>query len=57
MTNDITSRISKQHLDFFDTTEDLATKLQFLVDYMDKCGYLDEHRFTFPDGDTWTAGE
>lgn len=30
-------------------------KAQFLVDYMDKHGWLEEHCFTFPDGDTFHA--
>ena len=30
-------------------------KTQFLIDFMDKSGWLEEHMFTFPDGDTWEA--
>lgn len=34
---------------------ELEAKLQFLVDYLDKSGLLEEHSFTFPDGDTWAS--
>ena len=37
--------------------EQLAAKVQYLVDYMHKCGYLEEDgAFMFPDGDLWQAG-
>ena len=38
---------------------ELEAKLQFLVDYLDIMSLLEEHSFTFPDGDTWNsrAGE
>lgn len=34
---------------------DLAAKVQFLVDYMNSEGLLEEGCFTFPDGETWWA--
>lgn len=34
---------------------ELAAKIQFLVDWADQNHLLEEHLFTFPDGDTWTA--
>jgi hypothetical protein len=34
----------------------LTAQLQFLVNWLDQRGLLEEHTFTFPDGDTWTAG-
>ena len=35
--------------------EALAGKITFLVSFMDKLGLLEDHVFTFPDGDTWEA--
>lgn len=32
---------------------DLATKLQYLVDFLDSRGMLPDRCFTFPDGYTW----
>lgn len=40
-----------------DYLKDLASKVSYLVDYMDALGLLDDHCFTFPDGDRWDAGE
>lgn len=34
---------------------DLSTKVQFLVDHLNEIDQLEEHCFTFPDGDTWFA--
>jgi hypothetical protein len=34
---------------------DCAAKIQYLVDWADGRGLLEEHVFTFPDGDTWEA--
>lgn len=36
-------------------TDDVVSKLQYLVDFMDKCGWLEDHCFTFNDGDVWRA--
>jgi len=30
----------------------LTSQIQFCIDYMDTCNLLDEHCFTFPDGET-----
>ena len=30
-------------------------KIQYLVDFMDRQELLEEHRFTFPDGDMWES--
>ena len=35
--------------------QEIMGKLQYLVDYMDDCGYLDDGIFTFPDGDYWPS--
>lgn len=35
--------------------KDLIAKLQFMVDWADANGYLPDHSFTFPDGETWEA--
>ena len=42
-------------LELIAQAEDLAAKLQLLVNTMDERGDLPEHVFTFPDGDTWEA--
>ena len=34
---------------------ELLAKVQYLVDYLEGRGLLEEHCFTFPDGDTWWA--
>jgi len=34
---------------------DYAAKVQFLINWADSRGLLEEHVFTFPDGDTWEA--
>jgi hypothetical protein len=34
---------------------DLVAKLQCLVDWADGQGLLEDHVFTFPDGDIWAA--
>lgn len=34
---------------------DLAAKVQLMVDWADGEGLLDDHTFTFPDGDIWEA--
>lgn len=34
---------------------DLAGRVQCLVNWADREGLLEEHVFTFPDGDTWHA--
>lgn len=36
-------------------THELVGKIHFLVDWADGRGLLEEHVFTFPDGDTWEA--
>ena len=42
---------------FYDMNADLDMKLQFIVDFMDSRGWLSDHTFTFPDGDTyWATG-
>lgn len=40
-----------------ESKELLHDRVQFLINYLDKSGLLDEHRFTFPGGDTWGAKE
>lgn len=35
--------------------QDLAAKVQFLVNWMDSHGHLEDGTFTFPDGDTREA--
>ena len=34
---------------------DLSAKVQCLVDWADSLGLLEEHLFTFPDGESWEA--
>lgn len=34
---------------------ELTGKIQLLVEWMDGRGLLDDHCFTFPDGDVWKA--
>ena len=36
--------------------KDMAGKIHFLVNHLDRDGQLEEHVFTFPDGDVWEAG-
>ena len=36
---------------------ELVAKVQYLVDFMDRKSQLEEHCFTFPDGDTWHVTE
>ncbi len=38
-----------------DTIKDLETKIQFLVDYMESGGRLEDHYFTFADGCSWPS--
>lgn len=33
--------------------QELTDKIQFLVEWLDKHGLLEDHGFTFPDGDFW----
>ena len=33
--------------------EDLGTRLQYLINWAAKMGYLEEGCFTFPDGESW----
>lgn len=47
--------LAARHLSMLEVLSEMITKLQYLVDRMDKLGLLDEHSFTFPDGDTWEA--
>lgn len=35
--------------------KELVEKVQFLVDKLDDAGMLEEHAFTFPDGDIWKS--
>ena len=35
--------------------KELTAKVQQLVDFLDGKGLLEEHAFTFPDGDIWKA--
>lgn len=35
--------------------KELTTKIQFLVELLDYHGLLEDHAFTFPDGDIWKA--
>lgn len=35
--------------------EETAGRLHFLIGFMDGQGWLDDHSFTFPDGETWHA--
>lgn len=35
----------------------LVDKLNFIINWADKAGYLPNHTFMFPDGDTWCADE
>jgi hypothetical protein len=37
--------------------EQLRARVQFLIDWADKLGYLEDHCFTFPDGETWYASQ
>jgi hypothetical protein len=34
---------------------ELTAKIQFLVEKLDDAGMLEDHAFTFPDGDIWKA--
>lgn len=34
-------------------SEDLQTRLQYIINWAAKSGYLEDGTFTFPDGDTW----
>ena len=34
---------------------ELMAKIQFLVDWMESQHLLEDHAFTFPDGDIWKA--
>lgn len=54
--------VSKEAHDLHTTIEqrvkeawELNRKVQFLVDWVDGQGLLEEHLFTFPDGDSWEA--
>lgn len=38
-----------------DIIDDYAAKIQYMVNFMEGCGILEDACFTFPDGDTWTA--
>lgn len=33
----------------------VSAMLQYVVDYLDNEGMLEDHVFTFPDGSTWVA--
>ena len=33
--------------------EELTSKIQWLVEFLDHKGLLEDHSFTFPDGDVW----
>lgn len=35
--------------------KELTGKIQFLVEWADSKGLLEDHAFTFPDGDVWKA--
>ena len=35
--------------------KELTSKIQLLVEFLDEKGLLEEHLFTFPDGDIWKA--
>lgn len=35
--------------------KELTAKIQFLVDWIDQRGLLEDHAFTFPDGDYWKS--
>ena len=35
--------------------KELSDKIQFLVEWADSRGLLEDHAFTFPDGDVWKA--
>lgn len=35
--------------------KELTSKVQFLVEWLDDRGLLEDHCFTFPDGDVWKA--
>jgi len=35
--------------------KELTAKVQLLVDYLDNMTLLEDHTFTFPDGDVWKA--
>lgn len=37
--------------------KDYSAKIQYLIDWLDEVGQLEEHCFTFPDGDTWFSAE
>jgi hypothetical protein len=37
--------------------EELTAKIQHLVDEMDLNGRLEDHAYTFPDGDIWKAAD
>lgn len=37
--------------------KDLNARIQYLVDYIDGEGRLEEHCFTFPDGETWWSSK
>lgn len=32
---------------------ELVGKVQYLIDFIDSKGFLEDGRFIFPDGDTW----
>ena len=36
---------------------ELTSKIQLLVEWADKQGMLEDHVFTFPDGDVWKAAD
>ena len=35
--------------------EELTGKIQFLVEWIDAKGLLEDHQFEFPDGDVWKS--
>jgi hypothetical protein len=35
--------------------KDMTFKVSYIIDWLDAAGYLPDHSFTWPDGETWTA--
>lgn len=53
--NELSLAIARLEQEYNEVGIEASYKIRYMVDYLDQQGLLEEHCFTFPDGDTWWA--